>query len=60
MAKKYYQEAVIINFNDIDIDRTESNCDYTVQMVLKAGKSGVKVKLPDNGSAIKGFFAKSN
>ena len=28
-------------------------------MVLKAGKSGVQVKLPDNGSSIKGFFAKS-
>ena len=64
LPKKYYQEAVIINFNDID--RTVSTlgnfaaaCDYTVQMVLKAGKSGVQVKLPDNGSAIKGFFAKS-
>ena len=64
LPKKYYQEAVIINFNDIDrtasaLGNFAAACDYTVQMVLKAGKSGVQVKLPDNGSSIKGFFAKS-
>lgn len=64
LPKKYYQEAVIINFNDIDrtasvLGNVAAACDYTVQMVLKAGKSGVQVKLPDNGSSIKGFFAKS-
>ena len=64
LPKKYYQEAVIINFNDIDrtasvLGNFAADCDYTVQMILKAGKSGVQVKLPDNGSSIKGFFAKS-
>ena len=64
LPKKYYQEAVIINFNDIDrtasvLGNFAAACDYTVKMVLKAGKSGVQVKLPDNGSSIKGFFAKS-
>lgn len=64
LPKKYAQEAVIINFNDIDkatsvLGSFAAACDYTVQMVLKASKSGVQIKLPDNGSSIKGFFAKS-
>ena len=64
LPKKYYQEAVVINFNDIDrqnstLGNLSAGCDYTVQMVLKAGKKGVQVKLPDNGSSIKGFFGKS-
>lgn len=64
LPKKYYQEAVVINFNDIDrqnstLGNLSAGCDYTVQMVLKAGKKGVQIKLPDNGSSIKGFFGKS-
>lgn len=64
LPKKYYQEAVVINFADIDreasvVGALDAACDYTVQMVLKAGKTGVQIKLPDNGSTIKGFFAKS-
>ena len=63
--KKYFQEAVIINLNDID--RTTSvvgnlagaTCDYTVQMVLKYLKKGIQVKLPETGNAIKGFTGKS-
>lgn len=64
ISKGYEQEAVIINKNDID--RTASiegdindPCDYTVQMLLKTGKKGVKLKLPDTSVAVKGFFAKS-
>lgn len=64
-AKKYFQEAVFINLNDID--KTASvvgnisgpTCDYTVQMLLKSGKKGIQVKLPETGNAIKGFTAKS-
>ncbi len=64
LPKKYYQEAVIINFADIDrtasiVGTIAATCDYTVQMVLKAAKKGVQIKLPDNGSSIKGFFGKS-
>ena len=63
--KKYFQEAVIINLNDID--RAQSvignlagpTCDYTVQMVLKSLKKGIQVKLPETGNAIKGFTGKS-
>ncbi|QQM25260.1 hypothetical protein [Elizabethkingia sp. M8] len=64
ISKGYEQEAVIINKNDID--RTASvegdindPCDYTVQMLLKTGKKGVQLKLPDTSVAVKGFFAKS-
>lgn len=63
--KKYFQEAVIINLNDID--RAQSvignlagpTCDYTVKMVLKSLKKGIQVKLPETGNAIKGFTGKS-
>lgn len=63
--KKYFQEAVIINLNDIDReDSVVGNlagptCDYTVQMVLKSLKKGIQVKLPETGNAIKGFTGKS-
>lgn len=64
-AKKYFQEAVFINLNDIDKDNSVvggiagSTCDYTVQMVLKSLKKGVMVKLPETGNAIKGYTNKS-
>lgn len=67
-AKKYYQEAVFINHNDIDKDNSVvgtsgsvggATCDYTVQMILKSLKKGVQVKLPETGNAIKGFTGKS-
>ena len=63
--KKYYQEAVFINLNDIDRvnsklgDLKGATCEYTVQMVLKSLKKGTQIKLPETGSAIKGFYAKS-
>ena len=65
LVKKYAQEAVIINYNDIDRAASTTSlvdgvtCDYTVQLTLKAGKSGVRIKLPGSGNSIKGFTAKS-
>lgn len=65
LVKKYAQEAVIINYNDIDHSVSVPSgidgetCDYTVQLTLKPGKTGVRVKLPGSGSSIKGFTAKS-
>lgn len=62
--KGYYQEAVFINFNDADKaasvlgNLAGATCDYTLQMLLKATKSGVRIKLPDNGSTMKAFFDK--
>ena len=64
LVKKYFQEIVIINFNDIDrtasvINQAGALCDYSVSMVLKAGKKGVMLKLPENGNTIRGSYAKS-
>ena len=64
LVKKYFQEIVIINFNDIDRTASEINqagalCDHTVSMILKAGKKGVMLKLPENGNTIRGSYAKS-
>lgn len=64
-AKKYFQELVLINLNDIDKDASteptlsNSTCDYTVQMLLKTGKKGVQIKFPETGNAIKGYYTKS-
>lgn len=64
LTNKYNQEAVLINFNHVDkanskVGTVGAECDYTVQMILKAGKSGVRFKLPDNGSSIFGAYSKS-
>lgn len=65
LAKKYFQEVVIINKSDIDytasvlgnVDATV--CDYTVQMVLKTGKKGVMFKIPETSGSIFGTAAKT-
>lgn len=65
LVKRYKQEAVIINKNDIDTttsvvgNTAGASCEYTAQMVLKQSKKGVLVKLPETGNSIKGFVAKS-
>lgn len=65
LAKKYFQEIVVINYSDVDRTASELNlsdtgtCDYSVSMVLKAGKKGVMIKIPQSSGIIKGFYAKS-
>lgn len=64
LVKKYFQEVVIINYNDVDRTASVLNnigavCDYSVSMVLKPGKKGVMLKLSENGSTIKGTFSKT-
>lgn len=64
LNKKYFQEIVVINFNDIDrvaskLNVDDTACDFSVSMKLKAGKKGVMIKLPESSGQIKGFFAKS-
>ena len=65
LPKKYKQEAVFININDIDRANSPvgeiggATCAYSVQMILKALKKGVNIKLPESGNAIKGFVNKS-
>lgn len=65
IAKKYFQEVVIINFNDVDrtasvLGTIDTTCDYTIQMVLKEGKKGVKFKIPETSGSIFGTAAKSS
>ena len=64
LPKKYFQEVVIMNFNDIDreastVNLTDNLCDYSVSLVLKGGKKGVMLKLPESGGTIKGTYAKT-
>lgn len=64
ISKGYEQEVVLINKNDIDRNASVEGdindpCDYSVQMLLKTGKKGVQLKLPDTSVAVKGFYAKS-
>lgn len=64
LPKKYFQEVVLINKGDIDytastLGNLDAQCDYTVQMVLKAGKKGVMFKIPETSGSIFGTTAKS-
>ncbi len=65
LPKKYFQEVVLINYNDVDRvasvvgDFDGATCDYTVQMVLKTGKKGVMFKIPETSGSIFGTTAKS-
>lgn len=66
VAKAYFQEAVFINFHDIDRNAstvttgtTGGTCSHSVKMVLLPGKKGTMLKLPDGGSTIKGSYDKS-
>src|SRR5690606_36370528 len=64
-AKKYFQEAIFINLYNIDKPASGDPviggepCDFYIEMILKAGKEGHAIRLPDNGNAIKGFVPKS-
>jgi len=66
VARKYYQEMVIINTSDIDsttvvktIASTPTTCDHKVAFTLKATKTGYKLALPDTGGSISGMFDKT-
>ena len=65
LVKRYFQEIVIINQNDIDYTISVPSltagavCDYSLPLTLKAGKKGVMLKLPENGNTIRGSFAKT-
>lgn len=63
-VRKYYQQVVLINRDDIDYENSvvtkpdpeadPATCDYSVQMVLKEGTIGYRFTGPENGSS---FFA---
>lgn len=64
-ARKYYQQAVLINKTDIDTstitlpDPETETCDYSVTFALKAGKTGYPIIGAEAGSSFYGSFDKS-
>jgi hypothetical protein len=66
LVTRYYQQAVIINKDDIDqssviIDTPvleSAECAYNVQFSLKEGKTGFRFAGPETGSSYKGLTAK--
>lgn len=66
-ARRYYQQAVIINKSDIDpesvvltVPTAETpDCAYNVQFSLKVGATGQRFTAPETGSSYKGFFDKA-
>jgi hypothetical protein len=66
-ARRFYQQAVIINKSDIDtttvvlaVPNAESvECEYSVQFSLKEGKTGLRFTGPESGSSYKGYFDKT-
>lgn len=69
LKRRYYQQAVIINKSDIDsasvqinktdYDQVTPTCEYSVQFVLKPGKTGYLFKGPESGSSFFGTFDKT-
>lgn len=67
LAKKYYQEAVVINRNDIesytiftpDYTGNTPDCKYHVKFKLKQGTTGYMFKGPEAGSSFFGNVDKS-
>ena len=62
LARKYYQEMVVINADDIDTTSVNKNIDPTIHNVsfsLKTGKTGYKFILPESGGSIFGTFDKT-
>lgn len=67
LTRKYYQQVVVINRNDIDafdinttdFDATNPTCAYNVEFALKEGTSGKRFLLPQNGSSVFGTHDKA-
>jgi len=64
-ARKYFQQAVLINKSDIDSytitgpDPDVPSCDYKVNFTLKAGKTGYRIQGIEAMSSFFGSFDKS-
>lgn len=64
LMRKYYQQAVVINKNDIDdytvnIDNGENGCEYNVEFSLKEGAKGFRFMGAENGNVFLGRYSKS-
>lgn len=64
-ARRFYQQAVIINKADIDTftittpTAEDPTCAYTVEFSLKTGTTGFRFTGPESGSSYKGYFDKT-
>lgn len=64
-VRKYFQEAVVINKQDIDSytittpDPNTSTCNYKVTFALKSGTTGYRIQGSEAGSSFFGSFDKS-
>lgn len=64
-ARKYYQQAVLINKSDIETitiskpDYQTPTCAYSVEFALKSGTTGYMIQGPEAGSNFLGSFDKS-
>lgn len=64
-ARRFYQQAVIINKQDIDTftittpTAEDPTCAYTVEFSLKTGTTGFRFTGPESGSSYKGYFDKT-
>ncbi len=61
-ARKYYQEIVVINSDDIDsttVVKNTTGSNHNVTFTLKATKTGYRFVLPDTGGSIFGSFDKT-
>lgn len=65
-ARRYFQQAVIINKSDIDTYTITApngvapdSCEYQVEFTLKDGKTGYRLMGSENGSTYRGYFDKS-
>lgn len=62
LARKYYQEMVVMNADDIDtttVVQTLTAGNHNVEFSLKTGKTGYKFILPESGGSIFGSFDKT-
>lgn len=63
LTRKYYQQAVLINFSDIDeitINKPEEGaCDYNVEFTLKEGTTGYRILGNEAGSTFFGSVDKT-
>lgn len=68
-VRKYYQQVVLINKNDVDSfiilhpypnagETSRSGCRYSIAFQLKEKKKGIRYTATEKGNVINGFFSK--
>lgn len=64
LTRKYYQQAVVINKNDIDTKTINKGCSegstkYEVEFTLKSGEKGFRFLGSENGNVFLGRYSKA-